>query len=278
MEGMSPVPTGTKITQEFGAFPGGYNPAGGHTGRDYGTWSGTNAVARAPGTVLWADWSYKLPGGPQGWALRWFFDLLFGGIIVVIQHDDGLITTYSHMSSTHLNPGDRVARGEFVGKTGNTGSATSGDHLHFEAMPRNPNYASPTYGRIHPAPYITGAYLTSTAGDTARPSTGGRGTPTEEDWFDMATKEELRAVVREEITNYVRHARVRAHRDDKDTTLEALLAWNLFRIREEQGVHRRLLDGVRFVADQVLQRVLSLPPTPTPAPAEPVPTIEIKEA
>ena len=31
--GMSPVPNGTRISQEFGKFPGGYNPAGGHTAR-----------------------------------------------------------------------------------------------------------------------------------------------------------------------------------------------------------------------------------------------------
>lgn len=205
--GMSPVPTGTPITQEFGSHPGGFNPSGGHTGRDYGAWTGTYAVSRAPGTVLWADWCHKLPGGANGWAQRWFFDLAFGGIIVVIQHDDGLITTYSHMWSTHLNPGDRVGYGEIVGETGNTGAATSGDHLHFEAMPANPNYASPTYGRIHPGPYITEPYtsittITGTVPVVVPQGTGaGEGATTKKDWLSMATKDELRAVIREEVKN-----------------------------------------------------------------------------
>lgn len=198
MSGMSPVPTGTPITQEFGSYPGGFNPAGGHTGRDYGAWTGTFAVARTAGTVLWADWCHNLPGGPYGWALRWFFDLAFGGIIVVIEHDDGIITTYSHMWSTHLNPGDRVGKGEIVGETGNTGAATTGDHLHFEAMPRHPDYSSGTYGRIHPGPFVTEPYTTITTSTGTRPAvvpdSGGSGATTTppgpwEEWETMSESE-----------------------------------------------------------------------------------------
>lgn len=159
--GLNPVPNTARITQEFGSFPGGYNPAGGHTGRDYGTAQLTDAVAIADGTVLWADWCHKLPGGPNGWAQRWFFDLAFGGIIVVIRHAD-CIATYSHMYSTPLNPGDRVRKGDYIGDTGNTGSATSGPHLHFEIMPPQPWYGSSTYGRIHPAPYVAEPYRINT--------------------------------------------------------------------------------------------------------------------
>ena len=88
--------------------------------------------------------------------------------------------------------------------------------------------------------------------DITRYKTATAAVTTTKDWFDMATKEELRAVVREEITNNLRHAKFRAHGDKKDTTLEGLLAWNLFRIREEQGVMKRLITGVRSAVDRLV--------------------------
>jgi murein DD-endopeptidase MepM/ murein hydrolase activator NlpD len=50
---------------------------------------------------------------------------------VVINHNDGLQTTYNHMSSIKVHVGQVVRKGEPVGIMGETGDAT-GVHLHFE--------------------------------------------------------------------------------------------------------------------------------------------------
>lgn len=52
------------------------------------------------------------------------------GNMVVIDHGLGLMSLYSHMSEIHISPGDVVAKGQVIGKTGSTGMAF-GDHLHF---------------------------------------------------------------------------------------------------------------------------------------------------
>lgn len=170
--GIRPLREGIPISQEYGTNPGGYNPIGGHTGRDYAAFQGEKLVAIADGRVWFADHSYNLPGGPQGWAQRLFLDLTFGGVLVVIEYDD-VYAIYAHLSRTDLNPGDWVRQGDLIGLSGKTGGASSGDHLHFEILPRYPNYGSPTYGRVHPAPYITGAYrLNGAKAPTPAPSRG----------------------------------------------------------------------------------------------------------
>jgi hypothetical protein len=56
----------------------------------------------------------------------------YGGI-VIIDHGDGIHTLYSHLLEGSLNVqrGQRVSRGDIIGKVGNTGWST-GPHLHFE--------------------------------------------------------------------------------------------------------------------------------------------------
>lgn len=170
--GIRPLREGIPISQEYGTNPGGYNPAGGHTGRDYAAFEGEKLVAIADGRVWFADHSYNLPGGPQGWAQRLFLDLTFGGVLVVIEYDD-VYAIYAHLSRTDLNAGDWVRQGDLIGLSGNTGGASSGAHLHFEILPRYPNYASSTYGRVHPAPYITGAYRLNGSKTPAPAPSGG---------------------------------------------------------------------------------------------------------
>lgn len=170
--GIRPLREGIPISQEYGTNPGGYNPVGGHTGRDYAAFEGEKLVAIADGRVWFADHSYNLPGGPQGWAQRLFLDLTFGGVLVVIEYDD-VYAIYAHLSRTDLNAGDWVRQGDLIGLSGNTGGASSGAHLHFEILPRYPNYASSTYGRVHPAPYITGAYRLNGSKTPAPAPSGG---------------------------------------------------------------------------------------------------------
>lgn len=50
------------------------------------------------------------------------------GNTVVVQGDDGIVRRYSHLSSLNVRPGDTVAGGQALGRTGNTGAST-GPHL-----------------------------------------------------------------------------------------------------------------------------------------------------
>ena len=54
------------------------------------------------------------------------------GNVVGIQHDNNLLTFYKHNSKLLKQVGDRVRQGEAVAIIGNTGTLSTGPHLHFE--------------------------------------------------------------------------------------------------------------------------------------------------
>lgn len=179
---------GFRVTQ---AFNGGQNLAtnlgGGHTGVDWATPVGTPVKAVADGTVLWADWARNLPR--TNWADRWF--LVGGGfgntgtdagITTVIDHG-GYLTVSSHLNETPLNAGDRVTREQIIGKTGATG-VVSGPHLHFEVIPKPFAWSNGFYGRVDPVGFIQARLAPPAAQE-------------KKDWFDMATKEDLKAAFTE---------------------------------------------------------------------------------
>ena len=55
------------------------------------------------------------------------------GRTVVVDHGYGLMTLYAHLSSISVEEGQRVAKGDILGRTGATGLA-GGDHLHFSTL------------------------------------------------------------------------------------------------------------------------------------------------
>ena len=89
----------------------------GYNGIDIGAPSGTGILSAAAGTVIIAK-------GGGGWNGGY-------GNYIVIQHDNGTQTLYSHASKLYVSAGQRVAQGATIGAVGRTGKAT-GQHLHFE--------------------------------------------------------------------------------------------------------------------------------------------------
>ena len=55
------------------------------------------------------------------------------GNFVIINHGNGLVTRYAHLSKIYVNVGDWVNQGSTIAARGSTGHST-GPHLHFEVM------------------------------------------------------------------------------------------------------------------------------------------------
>ncbi len=53
------------------------------------------------------------------------------GHCVFVENHDGTVAWYAHLTESYVKTGDRIARGQIVGISGNTGRST-GPHLHFE--------------------------------------------------------------------------------------------------------------------------------------------------
>jgi murein DD-endopeptidase MepM/ murein hydrolase activator NlpD len=84
-----------------------------HDGIDLAAPAGTPVKTAAPGTVLFA-------GDQKGY-----------GLIVLVEHESGLITLYAHNRDLRVKTGQKVRAGQVVATVGDSGR-TSGPHLHFE--------------------------------------------------------------------------------------------------------------------------------------------------
>ncbi len=100
--------TNWPITSRFG-----YRWGRLHAGTDVGVMTGTTVRASRAGQVTVAGWL----GGY--------------GNCVMIDHGDGVVTVYGHLSEVTVSVGEYVDQGERVALSGNTGRST-GPHLHFE--------------------------------------------------------------------------------------------------------------------------------------------------
>ncbi len=83
---------------------------------------------------------YPVPATNDGIVVQAKFFGIYGNC-VIIDHGCGVMSLYGHLSSMAVTPGQKVAQGDIIGQTGETGLA-GGDHLHFaiimDGLPVNP--------------------------------------------------------------------------------------------------------------------------------------------
>lgn len=109
-------PANGRLSSRFGLkrfFNG--QPRNPHAGLDVAAGTGTPVRAPADGTVANTG------------------DYFFNGNTVFLDHGQGLITAYMHLSRIDVQPGQSVRRGEILGASGATGRAT-GPHLHWAVI------------------------------------------------------------------------------------------------------------------------------------------------
>jgi len=123
------LPFPGRVSGEFGARSF-FNdkPRLPHSGLDIAAPEGTPIVAPAAGRVIDTG------------------DYFFNGLSVLIDHGQGVITMYNHLSRIDVVKGLRVARGEKIGAVGKTGRAT-GPHLHWSVSLNN--------ARVDPALFLS---------------------------------------------------------------------------------------------------------------------------
>jgi murein DD-endopeptidase MepM/ murein hydrolase activator NlpD len=102
-----------------------------HTGLDFRVTTGTPIVATNSGTVILAR------------------PLYFEGNCVMIDHGQGLLTMYLHLSEFKVKEGDVVQKGQTLGLSGGTGRATA-PHLHFAVRWRGEYLDPRTLLELHP--------------------------------------------------------------------------------------------------------------------------------
>jgi murein DD-endopeptidase MepM/ murein hydrolase activator NlpD len=101
-----PVPGGV-ITQYYSAA---------HLALDIAANAGSTVVAADGGVVTWSGWRNN-----------------GGGLVVAIDHGNGITTVYNHLGSSWVSVGQTVARGQGIAAVGCTGNCT-GPHVHFEVI------------------------------------------------------------------------------------------------------------------------------------------------
>ena len=180
-----------ELGQTYGTRPGLFpNPPKGHNGDDWLTKIGTPVRAAGDGVVVFAGQFDDTYADNFGWNLN------YGGLMVVLNMDGDTAPyfEYGHNSKLLVSTGDRVRAGQVIALTGDTDGGTgvvTGPHSHVGCLPWN--YQSllnnGTYGRVNPRIYMT-QYWDNEINLNY--------TSTEQD-FDMASVEETRTLIRQEL-------------------------------------------------------------------------------
>jgi len=115
--------SGRRITDKFGPR---IHPLTGlpddHKGIDISAPRGTPVHASADGIVITSENTF-IPNKGLGRYIK-------------IDHGNGYITKYGHLSKILVKVGDRINRNDIIGKVGTTGSSTA-PHLHYEVVVEN---------------------------------------------------------------------------------------------------------------------------------------------
>lgn len=107
------IPVKGKLSSPFGLKRFFNNqPRKPHSGIDIAAHEGATIVSPANGVVISTG------------------DYFFNGNTIFIDHGQGLVTMYCHMSEISVKPGQQLTQGEKIGAVGKTGRAT-GPHLHW---------------------------------------------------------------------------------------------------------------------------------------------------
>lgn len=94
-----------------------------HGGIDFAGKEGSDVFSTAAGIVSWVGERYGY------------------GLLIEINHGDGLVTRYGHNKQAVVKKGDIVSKGQVISKMGNTGRST-GAHVHYEVI-KNGRTANP---------------------------------------------------------------------------------------------------------------------------------------
>ncbi len=86
-----------------------------HSGMDIAAPQGRPVKATESGTVIWVG------------------NLFFSGNTIYIDHGNGVLSLYAHLSKITVNKGQQVKRGDIIGNVGKTGRVT-GAHLHWSVF------------------------------------------------------------------------------------------------------------------------------------------------
>lgn|GEM_PF-2029047 len=140
----SGVPVAARQSSGFGWRANPFTGAGAewHKGLDFPSPVGTPVRATADGVVEYAE-------RRSGY-----------GLAVHVRHADGYSTLFGHLSAAAVRAGQRVGRGDVVGRVGNEGRST-GPHVHYEVRrwgkPMDPRRVSPPASSPLPlaAPFLT---------------------------------------------------------------------------------------------------------------------------
>ncbi len=110
-----------KLSTDFSLFPpvkgtitSGYSVNEKHYGIDVAVPKDTPIKAASSGTVIFSEWTAET------------------GHVIILKHNNNLLTVYKHNASLTKQQGELVKAGEVIATAGSTGELSTGPHLHFE--------------------------------------------------------------------------------------------------------------------------------------------------